>query len=120
MPFKTQLTALLDGVPGALGAAIVDWEGEAVDQAALVGDFDIRILAAHGSIIFNLMREVQPCLPGEQLEQVAIRTSEKQILMVSLSADYLLVLQLQRQALMARAASRLATCAAELRHEFQF
>ena len=38
MPFKTLLNSLVERVPGAQGAIIADWEGEAVEQVGIMDD----------------------------------------------------------------------------------
>ena len=35
MPFKRILQTLVEATPGATGAVLADWEGEAVDQVGL-------------------------------------------------------------------------------------
>ncbi|MCU0691140.1 MAG: hypothetical protein MUF54_07055 [Polyangiaceae bacterium] len=45
--FSSILQNLLDAVPGAVGAALVDSLGEAVDYAGVLDRFDICVAAAH-------------------------------------------------------------------------
>ena len=114
MPFKKILNQLLLDVPGAQGVVIVDWEGEAVDQATRIGEYDIKILGAHNGIILTLLREVLARLNSDYPEEVVIRTRQGITLIQPLTEDYLLILQLQSGTLVARAAHKLRACAEQL------
>lgn len=114
MPFKKILNQLLLDVPGAQGVVIVDWEGEAVDQVTRIGEYDIKILGAHNGIILTMLRDVLARLHSDYPQEVVIRTCRGITLIQPLTEDYLLILLLQRDALVARAARKLRACAEEL------
>lgn len=114
MPFKTILNQLLAEVPGSLGVVIVDWEGEAVDQATRIGEYDIKILGAHNGIILTLLRDVLARLNADYPQEVVIRTDQVATLIQPLTEDYLLIMQLERNALVSRAAYKLRACADRL------
>ncbi|MBN1956740.1 MAG: roadblock/LC7 domain-containing protein [Desulfuromonadales bacterium] len=120
MPFKSLLNRLLEDIPGALGAVIIDWEGEAVDQVARINDYEIKVVGAHSGIILNLLREALSRIESGNLEEVIIRTGENKTLIAPLTEDYLLVLLLGPQAIAARAAYKARRCVYDLRHEFEF
>jgi len=120
MPFKSLLNRLLEDIPGALGVIIIDWEGEAVDQVAGINEYDIKVLGAHSGIILNLLRDVLARSDGGELKEVVIRTGEHKTLIAPLTEDYLLVLYLGADAIVARATFRMHRCVNELRHEFTF
>jgi len=120
MPFKSLLKRLLEDIPGALGAIIIDWEGEAVDQVARINEYEIKIVGAHSGIILNLLREALSRIDSGKLEEVVIRTGENKTLIAPLTEDYLLVLFLGPQAIVARAAYKTRRCVDDLRHEFEF
>ncbi len=120
MPFKTLLNRLLEDVPGALGAIIIDWEGEAVDLAAQIDPYEVKVLGAHQGIILNLIRDVLKRLESGTLEQVVIRTDTSRVLIAPLTEDYLLILYLGPLAIVPRAAHKVQHCVASLRHEFDF
>lgn len=120
MPFKSLLNRLLEDIPGALGAIIIDWEGEAVDQVTRTNEYDIKILGAHSGIILGLLREALSRIDSGDLEEVVIRTGENKTLMAPLTEDYLLILQLGPEAIAARAAYKMRHCVAQLRSEFEF
>ncbi|MCK5913627.1 MAG: roadblock/LC7 domain-containing protein [Desulfuromusa sp.] len=119
MPFKTLLRRLLEDIPGALGAIIIDWEGEAVDQVTRTDEYDIKVLGAHSGIILSLLREALSRVDSGDLEEVVIRTDYNKTLMVPLTEDYLLIVQLDAAAIAARAAYKMRRCVDELRSEFE-
>lgn len=119
MPFKSLLNRLLDDIPGAIGAIIIDWEGESVDQVARINEYDIKVLGAHKGVILGLLREVMERVGSGDLEEVLIRTGRNKTLIVPLTMDYFLVLTLGPESIVARAAFKMRRCVAELRSEFE-
>ena len=119
MPFKSLLNRLLEDIPGALGAIIIDWEGESVDQVTQTDEYDIKLLGAHSGIILSLLRETLSRIDSGHLEEVIIRTGQNKTLIAPLTEDYLLVLQLGAEAIAARAVYRMRHCVDELRSEFE-
>ena len=117
MPFKKQLKQMLEQVPGALGAILADWEGEAVDQVALMDDYDIKVLGAHKGIILTRLREALGRIDGGDLEEVLIRSDQNHTLVAPVTEDYFLVLTLSNDAMLGRASFALRRCAALLREE---
>lgn len=117
MPFKQQLKEMLDRVPGALGAIIADWEGEAVDQVARMDDYDIKILGAHKGIILTRLREALGRIDGGELEEILIRSEQNHTLVAPVTEDYFLVLTLSPEASLGGASFALRRCAALLREE---
>ena len=103
MPFKTLLNRLLEDIPGAVGAIIVDWEGEAVDQVARIDDYEIKVLGAHSGIILGFLREALMRLEGGDLDELVFRSGENKILLAPLTDEYVLILQLGPTAIAARA-----------------
>jgi len=120
MPFKKLLTRLLEDIPGAVGAIIIDWEGEAVDQVTRVDEYDIKVLGAHSGIIMGMIREVLSRIDSGELDEIVIRTAQNNIMMIPLTEDYLLILQLDQSAIVARAAYKMNLCVEELRKDFDF
>ena len=120
MPFKSLLSRLLEDIPGALGAIIVDWEGEAVDQVARINEYDIKVLGAHSGIILGQLNEALLRIDSGELQEVVIRAGKNKILISPLTEEYLLILQLGEDAIAARAAYKMRHCVAELRDEFEF
>jgi len=118
MPFKSLLNRLLEDIPGALGAIIIDWEGEAVDQVARIGEYDIKVLGAHKGVILNLLRDALSRIDSGELEEVLIRTGQNKTLIAPLNEDYYMVLTLGPEAIAGRAAYKMRNCVEELRSEF--
>ena len=118
MPFKSLLNRLLEEIPGALGAIIIDWEGEAVDQVARIEEYDIKVLGAHKGVILNLLRDALSRIDSGELEEVLIRTGQNKTLIAPLNEDYYLVLTLGPESIAGRAAFKMRRCVNELRAEF--
>ncbi len=68
MPFKELLGQLVARVPGAQGAIVADWEGEAVDQFGVMDDYDLKIIGAHKGVILQNLRAVVTRLGDDRLE----------------------------------------------------
>ncbi|NCO52802.1 MAG: roadblock/LC7 domain-containing protein [Deltaproteobacteria bacterium] len=117
MPFKEILEDMLSQLPGAEGAIIADWEGEAVDQVARIDDFEMKILGAHKGIILTRLRDALQRVDGGEIEEVLIHFARTTVLITPLNEDYFLVLALASKVLTARAASVMRRCAAQLRRE---
>ena len=118
MPFKKQLNKMLENIPGAVGAIIADWEGEAVDQVALMDDYDIKVLGAYKGIILTRLREALGRVDGGELEEILIRADQNNTLVTPVTEDYFLVLTLSQEAMLGRASFEIRRCAALLREEF--
>lgn len=96
MPFQTVLKELVDTVPHAVGAILVDWEGEAVQEYCHCDSYDMRFVAAHKGIVLSRLRETHADNQGGVIEDVLV-TSERQILLIGVvDPDYSLVLQAER------------------------
>ena len=117
MPFKNILQGMLDQLPGALGAIIADWEGEAVDQVARMDDFEIKVLGAHKGIILTQLRDALQRLDGGELEEVLIHFDEGKTLITPLNEDYFLVLTVEPDVMVGKAAFVMRRCAEQLRQE---
>jgi predicted regulator of Ras-like GTPase activity (Roadblock/LC7/MglB family) len=118
MPFKAALKHLLDEIPGALGAIIVDWEGEAVDQVGQLSDYDFKLIGAHYGIILTRLQWVLERTDGGCLDEVGISCSTARTLVRPLTEDYLLLLELDPTAGAAAARYRLRCCVEKLSDEF--
>jgi len=96
MPFKENLLTLINSVPGARGAILADWEGEAVDQVGEMDDFDLKVVGAHNVIILDHLRRALNRLPGEEMEELVVTTERWQTLVLPVNEEYFLVLTLER------------------------
>ena len=117
MPFKNLLNTLVERVPGALGAIIADWEGEAVDQAGIMDDYDLKVIGAHKGVVLHNMREVADRLGNDDLREIVITTKQAQTLVMPVTKDYYLVLTLDRVDMLGRALLEARRCVQALHRE---
>jgi predicted regulator of Ras-like GTPase activity (Roadblock/LC7/MglB family) len=117
MPFKKVLSDLLENVPGAMGAIIADWEGEAVDHLARMDDFQLKLLGAHKGIILNNLRSVLGRLGDGDLREIIVTTEKYHTLILPLTLEYFLVLTLEREEVLGRALLEARRCVGLLRDE---
>ncbi|BBA69659.1 roadblock/LC7 domain-containing protein [Geobacter sulfurreducens] len=103
MPFKRILTELVDAVPGATGAILADWEGEAVEQHALMDDYEIKIIGAHKGILLAHLKALQERLSGGAVLDAVITTAGIRAIVGPVGDDYSLVMTLERGAIPGRA-----------------
>ncbi len=112
-PFSAILWRLCDS-SGALGAALVDAEGETVDYAGKLGSFDVRVAAAEWRIVLALL-EASQVSGWQATEEIVVRARQRSFLVWTLSDGYAVVLILPRRAFnasrraLAEAASELAS-----------
>ncbi len=117
MPFKTLLNSLVERVPGAQGAIIADWEGEAVEQVGLMDDYDLKVIGAHKGVILHNMREVVGRLGNDELKEIVVTTKEAQTLILPVTKEYYLVLTLDRSDMLGRALLEARRCTQALYRE---
>jgi len=117
MPFKRELESLMNRVPGALGAIVADWEGEAVDQVARMDEYELKIHGAHSGVILSNMREVMSRLSPGNLQEIVVTTEKMQTLVVPVTPDYFLVFALARTGNLGLALHAAHLCAEMLRHD---
>ena len=117
MPFKTILRELVESVPGATGAILADWEGEAVEQHCLYDEYEIKVIAAHKGIVLNQMREVHAAFSGEELFDAVITTASQHIVAGLIGPDYSLVMTLNRKAVVGLALYRFRKALKQLEKE---
>ncbi|RLB61848.1 MAG: roadblock/LC7 domain-containing protein [Deltaproteobacteria bacterium] len=117
MPFKSLLNLLVERVPGAQGAIIADWEGEAVDQVGIMDDYDLKVIGAHKGVILHNMREVVDRLGDDELKEIVVTTKEGQTLILPVTKDYYLVLTLDRSDMLGRALLEARRCIQALYQE---
>jgi len=110
VPFKSLLNSLIERVPGAQGAIVADWEGEAVDQVGIMDDYDLKVIGAHKGVILHSMRDVVDRLGDDELKEIIITTKEAQTLVLPVTKDYYLVLTLDRSDMLGRALLEARRC----------
>ncbi len=117
MPIKRLLSHLVETVPGAQGAILVDWEGEAVDHVARMDDYELKILGAHKGVILEHLRAAVTRLEGVDLEEIVIATALSQTVVMPVTREYFLVLTLDRGDALGRALFEARRCVVGLRAE---
>lgn len=117
MPLKAILNDILTQIPGALGAILIDWEGEAVEQVSRMDDFQLKVLGAHSGIILDALRLAAQRLDGGEIEELAVRARTLGILVVPVTRDYFLVLTLGENVPTAQARAVVRTHGARLLSE---
>lgn len=103
MPFRAILKDLVDAVPHAVGAILVDWEGEAVQEYCHCTPYDIRFVAAHQGVVLARLRDSHRRNLGGSIEEVCVSSEHQHLLIRVIDPDYSLVVQLQRPASLASA-----------------
>lgn len=96
MPFKAILKELVDTVPHSVGAILVDWEGEAVQEFCHCDPYDIRFVAAHKGIILSRLRETNGEQQAGEIEDVVVSAENQHLLIAAVDKDYSLVFQVER------------------------
>lgn len=117
MPFKTLLKLLVERVPGAQGAIIADWEGEAVDHVGSMDEYDLKVIGAHKGVVLHNMREVVDRLGNDDLREIVITTRQSQTLIMPVTKEYYLVLTLDRSDMLGRALLEARRCVQALYRE---
>lgn len=93
--FASILASLVEDVPGARAAALVDSLGETVDYAGQAPPFELRVAAAHWRIVLA-EAESQPSLGG--LQWIVVRAARRSYVICGLPDGYALVILLARAA----------------------
>lgn len=117
MPFKRLLNELVQSVPGALGAIVADWEGEAVDQVGRMDEYELKVVGAHSGVILQQLRETGKQLEKDEVQEVVITTRKAQILVLPVDKEYFLVLTVEGADLLGRALFAARRCLVELKKE---
>ena len=110
---------MLERLPGALGAIVVDWEGEAVDQSGSMDEYQLKVMGAHKGVILNKLKEVIHRLSDDRLSEIVITTEQAQILILPVTQDYFLVLTLSREEMLGRALFEARRCIPALKAEIE-
>ncbi len=117
MPLKMPLNEVVTKVPGAVGAILADWEGEAVEQVGLMDSYELKVVGAYHGVILGLLRQISDRLDREELREIIVTTTQAQILVLPVSADYFLVLVLKKDAILGKALFEARGCVSQLKAE---
>lgn len=117
MSFRDPLQEMLDRIPGAQGAILVDWEGEAVDQVGVMDEYDLKLVGAYKGVILTNLRQVASRISDDQLQEIVITTEHAQLIMLPVTLEYFLALALDRSDVLGRALFEARRCLRTLRRE---
>jgi predicted regulator of Ras-like GTPase activity (Roadblock/LC7/MglB family) len=107
-PFAEILGDLLARVPGALAAALVDEEGECVDYTGTTDPYDLKVAAAHFSIV--LAEAAERLGPLGAPRTLLVRCERKTFLVQSLPERYAMIVILRARAGFASSARAIGLC----------
>jgi predicted regulator of Ras-like GTPase activity (Roadblock/LC7/MglB family) len=96
MPYINILKKLVDSTPDSVGAILVDWEGEAVQEYCHCDPYDIRFVAAHKGIILARLKELHNSGRVGSIDDVVITTSDSHLIIGCIDDDYSLVMSIGR------------------------
>lgn len=119
MPFKRLLSELVRNVPGASGAILADWEGEAVDQVARMDDYELKVVGAHQGVILYQLKETLERMEENEVRELVITTASNQTVVLPITADYFLVLILDKGDVLGRALFEARRCVSRLKSEIE-
>jgi predicted regulator of Ras-like GTPase activity (Roadblock/LC7/MglB family) len=118
MPYQNILKALVDKVPKSIGAILVDWEGEAVQEYCHCDPYDIRFIAAHKGIILSQLKELHSNRNVGEIDDVVVTTTDGHLIIGCIDQDYSLVLNTERSCPATQALYYFRHAIAELKKEF--
>jgi hypothetical protein len=94
----------VESTPGALGAALVDGQGEAVDYAGDTMDpFDLKVAAAHFRIVLNDIDGGRLAVEGGMTARLLVLTEKRGFVLTALPEGYALLSILRANAALGHA-----------------
>jgi len=117
MTFRALLGQLVTSVPGARGAIVADWEGEAVDQVGLMDSYDLQVMGAHKGVVLQNLSRVVSRLGNDRLTEVVIITTLGQTVILPITTDYYLLLTCDRHSVLGQALHEARRCLPALQRE---
>ena len=96
MPFKNILKRLVDATPQTIGAIVIDWEGEAVQEFCRCDPYEIRFAAAHQGIILSRLKEIHGSGQRGAVEEVTLTTSTCHLVIGCINKEYALAMHIGR------------------------
>lgn len=115
--FSPHLDALLDAVPEALAAVFIDGEGETVDLATRVEDFEARVAGASLAPPLARARAASRATGHGQVVELRVLCDRASLLARHVGDDTDLVTLLAAPSVAARSAARVSAAATALRSE---
>lgn len=118
MAFEVILKELVERIPKAIGAIVVDWEGESVMEHCICDPYDMRFIGAHKSIILSRLKEMKINDQLGAVEDMVITSSEMHLITGSINQDYFLVANIGCSSPVGLALYHFRRAIAELKKEF--
>jgi predicted regulator of Ras-like GTPase activity (Roadblock/LC7/MglB family) len=117
MSFEIILKDLVDQVPQAVGAILVDWEGEAVMEHCHCDPYDIRFIAAHKGIILARLKEMHSAVQTGEVEDVVVTSSGGHLIIGCIDEYYSLAMIIERSSPVAQALHHFRRAIIDLKKE---
>jgi len=117
MSFEVILKELVEQVPKAIGAILVDWEGEAVMEHCHCDPYDIRFIGAHKVLILTRLKEMKSNYQTGTVEDMVITASDMHLIAGCINHDYSLVMNVERSCPVALALYHFRKAITELKKE---
>ena len=117
MPFLRILKTLVDLTPQAIGAIVVDWEGESVQEFCHCDPYEIRFFGAHQEILFNSLKAVHNNVQLGMIEELVITATDNQLIIGCIDKDYALAMKVGRDCAVGVALHKFRAAIAELKKE---
>ena len=118
MSFEVTLQKLVDSVPNAIGAIVVDWEGESVMECCHCDPYDMRFIGAHKSIILAHLKKLKSMEHLGEVKEMVITASKMQLLTGIINQEYFLVMNVERSCPVALALYHFRQAISEFKREF--
>ncbi|BCS56046.1 hypothetical protein [Geobacter sp. SVR] len=94
MPYQSILKKLVASTPDAIGAIMVDWEGEAVQEYCHCEPYQMRFTAAHQGIILSRFKAMHAS--QGMVEDLVITTTTERLIIGCIDQEYALAMNVGR------------------------
>jgi len=119
VPLQEEMDALVADLEGAIGAIIVDYEGEAVVGSVQdLSTYDLQVVGAYGGIFLDHITRISKESKFGMPDSFVISGTDARLLHHVLRDGYFIVVILKRDANLSVARQRLQLCYDRLIHEF--
>jgi predicted regulator of Ras-like GTPase activity (Roadblock/LC7/MglB family) len=115
--FGDILQAMVERVPGAIGAVFADWEGEPVDQFAHIPPIDIQIVGAQWGVVFSSATESLSRLGAGSVDELWVEGADSFVFVRRVTAHYYVVLAARQTVHLGTALRELQSAAKRLMEE---
>ncbi|MFQ5329448.1 MAG: ferritin-like domain-containing protein [Thermodesulfobacteriota bacterium] len=118
MTFKAILKDLVERSPGAIGAIMIDHDGETVANYTATTYLDLPAIGAHQGVILQMVKRVMAGRSTkEDAQHIGISTNMAKIAISTIQDGYSLVLLIKKNSFLGKAFMESRKTVAELEHE---